>query len=66
MRRLKHSESRDKCCQEQNTVKRSGKIHIVIHRTRVVRGQNKTIVPTYRPGTYSATKETPRAEEVEI
>lgn len=66
MRSLKQSESRDKCCQHQNTGKKSVKIHIVICGTVAVWDKNKTVVTICRTGTYWETKERPRAEKLEV
>lgn len=51
MRSLNRNDPRAKCCQKQNTGKRSIKIDIVFCGTVVVRRQNKTTVPIYRPET---------------
>lgn len=47
MRSLSQNDPRAKCCQKQNTGKRSIKLYMVFCGTVVVRGQSKTLVPIH-------------------
>lgn len=47
MRSLNQNDPRAKCCQKQNTGKRSIKLYMVFCGTVVVRAQSKTLVPIH-------------------